>query len=649
MGAMSFAFCLHNHQPVGNLPEVFASACELAYRPFLEVLRRAQHMKAVLHYSGPLLTWMELARPELLGAIAELVADGRVEMLTGGCYEPMLPMVPDRDKVGQIEKLSQWLARRFGVRPAGLWLTERVWEPGLAGPLQRAGVRYTLVDDNNFRRAGIAEAESLGHFTARGADGGGIEVFPINGSLRAAIPWQPPAAAIEHLRRLAGEGDRVAVFADDGEKLGEWPRTHETVYCERWLERFFQLLAENADWLQVTTLSDCLAQLPSRGEIELPAGSYPEMMEWSGGSWRNFLTRYPESNLMYRKMLFVSDLVARMPAATEEAARAQDHLYRAQSNCPYWHGVFGGLYLSHLRCEAYRNLVAAERIAAPGAGLSVAQQDFDGDGQDEVLVNTPAFNCYLHRAGGQVFELDDRAAAWNLLATLSRRRERYHDEATDLPCDWYLRRALVDHFLAEETDVASFAAARYGEQGDFVNQPYEVTVEAGERQARVLLSREGGVWVGEEFRPVRVSKRLTFAAGARGFDVEYTLENPGERPLSLWFASESNLVASAGHAPGRYGEVDRDGNRFAPDATVTRTGAREVTLVDEWVNRGVRLQFGDAAGLWLAPILSWSRGVEGFRESYQATCVTAHWRVELVPGGAWGTRLSIALQGCGRG
>ena len=38
-----------------------------------------------------------------------------------------------------------------------------------------------------------------------------------------------------------------------------------------------------------------------------------------------------------------------------------DHLYRSQCNDAYWHGVFGGLYLNHLREAAYSNLLRAER------------------------------------------------------------------------------------------------------------------------------------------------------------------------------------------------------------------------------------------------------------------------------------------------
>jgi len=51
----------------------------------------------------------------------------------------------------------------------------------------------------------------------------------------------------------------------------------------------------------------------------------------------------------------------RRRAVLRDAARIA--LWRAQCNCPYWHGVFGGLYLNYLRYAVWHNLIEAERLA----------------------------------------------------------------------------------------------------------------------------------------------------------------------------------------------------------------------------------------------------------------------------------------------
>lgn len=642
MPHISVAFCLHNHQPAGNFDHIIEKAYWLAYGPFLDVLARRPEMKVVLHYSGVLLRWLDERRPEALEIVRRLVGEGRAELLTGGLYEPILPIIPERDQVGQIRALTEHIRERLGAEPRGMWLTERVWEPELVGPLKRAGVRYTIVDDSNFARAGVPEEESLGYFTAGGSEGESIDVFPINGALRHAIPFREPEAVVEELRRLAGEGNRLALFADDGEKLGEWPGTHERVYEEAWLERLFGLLAENREWVRVMTLSEFMAESPPAGRVELLPGSYSEMMEWSGGSWWNFLERYPESRLMHRKMVRVSEAVAGMEGSEEVAAEARDYLFRGQSNDPYWHGVFGGLYLLHLRTGNYRSLLKAENLARPGRGVEVERVDFDGDGREEVLVSSPRVNCYLHGIGGQIFELDDRRAAWNLLATLARRPEPYHEEGAGGDYDWYPRRALIDHFLREDTSLDGFAACRYGEQGDFVDQPYEAEADSRGDEVRVRFRREGGVWVGAELLPVTVAKELIFRGESEEIGVTYRLEQRGDRPLSLWFASELNFALSSGSGEGqRYELLGMERPPLAHRGSYEAVS--EMALVDEWVGCRLGLRFERPADVWTFPVETLSQGLEGVERVFQGSCVTPHWRVDLRPKRPWtvGFRLSL--------
>lgn len=642
MTTLNLALCVHNHQPVGNFDHIIENAYRQAYRPLLDVVARTPHVKVVLHYSGFLLAWLRDNHPKTFDVIGDLVGSGRAELLTGGFYEPILTLIPDRDRQGQIEALTAYLEHHFGAAPNGMWLTERVWQPDLVGPLQRAGVRYTVVDDNNFETVGISEEESLGHFTVEGASGERVQVFPINRALRQAIPFKEPEVVIEHLRELAGDGRRLALFADDGEKLGEWPGTHKLLYSEGWLERFLELIGDNSDWLHITTLGDFLAAVPPRGEIELGPGSYAEMMEWSGGSWRSFLSRYPESNLMYRKMLAVSDAVAELPEGAATTQEARDCLYRGQSNDPYWHGVFGGLYLLHLRARNYRSLLRAENIARPGRALRAKEAEFDGDGDKEILVTSPQMNCYLHRVGGQIFELDYRPLAWNLLATLARRPEPYHKEQDSADYDWYPRRALIDHFFRDDVSIDAFAACRYGEQGDFVDQLYEVEAESEDEATAVVLRRDGGVWVGDEFLPVTVSKRLSFDPQAPRVDVTYTVEHTDSAPLSLWFACELNLVLSSGGDEGRYCEVD--GARIPLSCqSESYSGSRALSLVDEWVGFRVRLEFEEPCDIWVFPVETLSHGLEGLSRSYQGTCVTPHWRIAPAAGHPWSMRFTLGL------
>ncbi|HQH46921.1 MAG TPA: 4-alpha-glucanotransferase, partial [Candidatus Aminicenantes bacterium] len=150
----AFLFGVHNHQPVGNFGWVFDQAAADCYLPFLRALKGHPRVKISAHYSGPLLEDFAARRGEAWDLLAELTARGQMELLGGGFYEPILPIIPEADRRGQIEMMSDYLEKHFGRRPRGIWLTERVWEPHLPSTLARAGIEYTLLDENHFQAAG---------------------------------------------------------------------------------------------------------------------------------------------------------------------------------------------------------------------------------------------------------------------------------------------------------------------------------------------------------------------------------------------------------------------------------------------------------------------------------------------------------------
>jgi hypothetical protein len=130
---------IHCHQPVGNFDHVFEHGYQVSYKPFLETLARFPALKVSLHYSGPLLEWLSERHPEFFHLISELLKKGQLEIIGGGYYEPILPVIPREDSLGQLRYMSRYLAKHFGVKVRGAWLTERIWEPGLPGLLAEAG------------------------------------------------------------------------------------------------------------------------------------------------------------------------------------------------------------------------------------------------------------------------------------------------------------------------------------------------------------------------------------------------------------------------------------------------------------------------------------------------------------------------------
>jgi hypothetical protein len=427
------------------------------YLPFLDAIEERAFFPVALHISGPLIDWLEANDRRYLDRVARLAADGRVELLLAGYYEPVLASLPKPDRLDQIGWMQEALHRHFGVRAEGLWLTERVWEPDLAADLADAGVRYALVDDRHFLVSGFEREHLHGHFVTEHG-GKRVSLFSIDERLRYLIPFQPPDDTVRYLDGLRERGEKLAVLADDGEKFGGWPGTREWVFDKGWLRSFMQAMEKSIanGHVMLSTFGDALADTPSRGLAYLSTASYREMEGWSlppaaalrlavleqslgakrmegpegallrGSHWRAFQVKYAEANRMHKKMLALSGL-CRARGNPEGPRHA---IGRAQCNDAYWHGVFGGLYLPFLRAAIWKELAAAEGALRAGESIGCEQEDIDYDGHDEIWVHSDACSAIIapHR-GGAIEELTRFATGVNLANALTRRREAYHLEA----------------------------------------------------------------------------------------------------------------------------------------------------------------------------------------------------------------------------
>ena len=677
---LTLILALHNHQPEGNLPEVFARTFDAAYEPFIGELEKYPGLKVVQHYSGILLNWVQQNRPQFMKRLQRLVSGGQVEIMGGAFYEPILVMVPDDDKRGQLEKQQRFIREQFGVAAEGAWLAERVWEPHLAKPLAEAGYRYTVLDDAHFHRIGFSEDDTLHYYVTEEA-GHKLYIFPISEKMRYLVPFAAPGEAIGYLRSLVKTGEkRVVVLADDGEKFGSWPGTAERVYREKWLDNFFSLVQENNNWLKTATFRDYLRSTPPKGVVYLPAGSYREMLQWSGGYWRNFFVRYPESNHLHKKMLHVHDRVSLLPEGPDKD-KAREYLWAGQCNCAYWHGVFGGLYLNFLRSALYSRLIAAEETADrvlhhDGGWLEMEQKDFDFDGNEEIIINGPDLWLLLSPSGGgAMLELDFKPRHFNLLDVLTRRPEPYHCnifELTEGRCsaeevqtihhiarvkepglqellvyDSYRRASLLDHFFQPGAPLGDFfREAAAVEAGDFVGRDYKVMeAKAADGVAQVTMAREGTVCVDGRTGVVSLQKTVRYIPKSGKVSYSYELSNSGAEMPSCDFGVEFNINFLAGNAPDRYYFApehefsDRRLSSSGETGPVSRFG-----LADEWLKIRTEFSFNRPALLRWQPRLTVSQSEEGMESVYQGSTIIVRWPLCLAPGERWAVTITQQLQ-----
>lgn len=588
MMPLRFVFGLHLHQPVGNFDHVFRQHLDDVYDPLIRQLEAGGLAPSVLHVSGPLLEWLETHATGLVDRLGRLAADGRVELLLAGMYEPILASLPRRDRVEQIIWMREALQRKFGVTAQGLWLTERVWEPELAADLADAGVRYALVDDRHFLVSGF-DRQDLHTWYNTESDGRRVALFPIDERLRYLIPFRPPAETADYLRSLRDSGQQVALLGDDGEKFGGWPGTKAWVYERGWFAQFVSMLEglRQEGVIELSTLGAAFDAVPGGGLAYLPTASYREMEGWAlpaepyrrlerltaelgdrmegpegallrGSHWRHFLVKYAESNRLHKHMCALSAL-CRLKGNSPDVRRA---IARAQCNDAYWHGVFGGLYLPFLRRALWAELAYAERAMRKGQELQWEVHDHDADGYQEVWIHSEAASVVIAPSrGGSVEIWQHFGAGYNLADALTRRREAYHLEAVERdannhaatdgspsihdlehqlqlselpPVDHDVRAVFVERLLPTETTAESFAAGTVTPLRSWARTHF------GSAVARA----GGGVEVQCQAEDGSLQKHLRVEAdGTLVADFDW---RGAQAPHGSWFSTELSLAEDVG-------------------------------------------------------------------------------------------------------
>ena len=683
----------HNHQPVGNFDFVFESTYQKAYKPFLDMLEKYKDIKFNFHYTGSLLSWIEKNHSEHIEKLKNLAKEKRIEIQSGGFYEPIMPSIPDKDKDIQIKKLNNYIKDKFKVKAKGAWIAERVWEPTLVKNLAKNGIKYIMIDDSQFLTTGIDTKNIYGYFITDN-ENYKLNIFPISQELRYLIPFREVEKSIEYLKSIATEeGDRVVVLHDDGEKYGDWPGTQKWVYEDKWLENFFEALSKEKDIIKTTTYSEYIKKYPPVSKIYIPNGSYEEMLTWvlpakvqdefhlkleelkksneneiitrfmRGGFWRNYFSKYSESNRMNKRMIYASNIFEEFDKSknnNKDKETALDYLLQGQCNCPYWHGTFGGLYLNNLRHATYSNLIKSTSISEKniyGENYFIKKNiDFDMDGRDEIIISSEKETLIFHTLSGSLIEWDlKKENPINLIDTLKRREEAYHisamrnanndnqneghvsiheiakkiDEkiAKYLVFDKNEKVFGVDHFLNKIPSAEEFQLLQYEENDKFFESYYKITENKIDKNSATIIFNRDGKVNGKNINLIK--KYIVNSKG--GFLLEATLENKSGEEIEFVYALENNITLLAGGEKDRYytGEDKRISENLSETGEWT---GKIFAMTDEaYIKIKILIEAEEETTFLYMPNYTISDAVDKLEMNYQNSTIVCLKKINLKP------------------
>jgi hypothetical protein len=675
MNTTTLFWIINFYQPVGNFDHIITDYIQNVCKPFLHSLEQAESVELTLHFDAALLEKITTQFPDVASLLYRLCAKEQVELMGGSYYESILGMFGEEDGLKQIEKMSNLIHEAYNQRVLGAWLAESQWEPRYALLLHRKGIRYTVLEDSLFMKAGCRPIDLYEVYRTE-YQGSEIAVIPYLRSwlrldLRQSLseaksllmqashrPYSQIMAMVQRAEHYFGGGVPRSITGGD-EVLQEWltfltnerswvrtrragayivePRRLWTVYlpegCAHDVQKRTLLTESQVEYER------CLNEISKRFDRD----RFLNFMHV--GTWNGFLRKYPEVNRMHKRLLYLSGELRAMEHIEGREA-LEEHLLRAQCHTTFWHGDLDGCYANYFRNYVYEQILKVEKalIGEGQAAPSIVRLDLDRDGVEEVRFRAGDLQMIVRPGyGGSVCELSELGLAYHVTNTFRRRREAYHYHQNELYSsvieDWYERHLFQEHFVSLDTTLEDFEKCQFVEYGDFIDQPFEVEeVVQGLHYCGASLVRRGGIYSFGRSQELICRKR--YQVRSEGVvRVDYQLENKSPGHIDCQWILELNYSFLDGGHPQRVLEID--GREHLGNELIECEQVSEWNLYDRSKGLFWKWRADQAVGVWHFPV--YTIGPDPSVRNYQGSALLLRQRINLGGGEKklWGVEFAL--------
>ena len=630
MGVVKICFVLAFGISGTELPDNIEDLYQKKYKKILSFLYAHPDMRLSLFVSGPIIEWIEKKHEEIISLCSELVNRRQIELIGGGYYEPLFPLLLPADRSAQIEALTTSIRKAAGKRPRGAYLTESVWDPSLISSFNTCGIEYVFLDSRLIPKSRFRPISTFVPLVIEDM-GKTTTVIPLHQSSLPRVN-QTPESFLQFTHTIAESGESsILACAFSPEKFFE-------LIESKWFDRLLNLLKED----EVSALSfpqRYLKHYRTRVRAYIPAGCMSDAALWTLEPFvphtsvfteairptvKDFLTVYPEAHNLYSRMMYVSMLINQCRGDKVRKKAAKELLYAAQNFAPYMYAGSGGVSNKELRSKTFRRLIGAEKLVreASGFGEEASAFDFGMAGGRDFLCCFETFNAFFTLQGGILFELDimENASNYCLAARHSVR------SPARIP---YPKKMFIDH-LWDKGDFEAFTSGKDG-HSVFARQEYkEISFDRSKKEIRLAVNT---LW-GKKEIPVSLKKNYT--ASANGIFCQYILKNEGTIPLKARFAIEHNFSLPTNDAKALKAEVVVNDARESPctDQPYIRQAAiSTVQFSDPDSDIGFIFEPNELCGFYLEPLFTFMQNKKGESvKQYEAHTSAFYWDIQLLPG-----------------
>lgn len=539
MDSLFFSFTLDSSPLVLNQNERFESDYQTVYKPLIKFLYNNPSLKFSFSFNGPQLQFLRKKHPEFITLLEELVVTKQVEVLGGGFYDPLFPLLFPMDRSGQIDMLSLEIRNAIGKRPRGLSICGSSWDSSLVTSFYTCGLEYVLLDES------LIPVDKFNYVPFFMSDKGkSIDIIPFCNSLKPNFT----ESVSEYIKKIkekvlsTKKNCKIQIEAfpcicikfnhEELKKLLDSSWINELVsYC---IQKEYEF---TTPFLYKKNTFD-------RIPIFISSGISKEISQWALKPYcakkteqnynltiYDFLQLYSQSRALYNRMLYVSLLLNQCHGDKVRKRNAREKLWQAQNGHSFICTSKGAFVNSFYRQKSYKSLIEAEKILRECGNFteSLTSYDYDGDGIKEYVCRMEKYFATISLKSGCINELDIMNNSGNFADNLSRISD------FDGCDDDYQRGLFIDHIFSEN-EFNNYLENKPISSGIFSKKRYS-EIKVSEKHREILLYAES-LYKNKQ----KISLKKRYVINSSGMMVQYILKNDSDIQLKAVFVVESNFA-----------------------------------------------------------------------------------------------------------
>ncbi len=625
---------IYSQKPLGTQVEDLEYSLFHCYKPLLTYLYTHEDIKFVFYISIIILEWFENNYPEINMLINDMVKRKQLEILSGGYYDPILAILPLKDRALQIEMSTTFLRKRFGRRPKTIWITDQIWDPSLVSTFNSCGIQNLLINT----KGKIQKKEMLSPFTMQEM-GNTINIFPISIEFSDAVLSNNIETVLEEYS-TSNKKENIATIMLDADKLISEFILQDGKQLVGLLENLFATI--NANNI-ITTLPLLESDGNSIFEKKYLASGCFSSMPGKITNYNEMFLIYPELNFLYGKLNYSQKLANTIKKDKNLKKISSLEILKGESFGAYTFSDGGGLYHNYLRKENYSHLIEAERSSRE-KGLftsSLAPFDFDFDGLDEYIFRGKNITAIVDTKGGCLAELDYLVTSWNYLDTFVGHSEESIETAQIVGENDHKQNSFSDIFIHPQFDLKNYK--KYGDKRVYTTESELYTLSKLDKNNReITFSIEVNLPY-KSRKSLLITKKYVFKANS--LEVNYKIKNLSKERVETKFGFEQN-ISFAFDGDEFLGMVAEDSShdRKIVDGKITMFNVKKIVIRDNFKKTLLTLTADKRYTLFKNTYNTQINTLLGEEEIYQYSILLSVWDLDLEPDEEWQCSSEIRIE-----